>query len=109
MKSGSIWYELKFWHDDDDYTPYRVKIAYEIEPGHYEDGRYYDGYSILEIEEYPDGASESLKASLRDKVDELSDYILMDISDNEEDYEHKIEAERENKICNDIDNSFLNP
>lgn len=84
MKSGSIWYELKFWHDDDDYTPYRVKIAYEIEPGYYEDGKYHDGYSTLEIEEYPEGASDILKASLRDGVSEMFDHILMDISDSDE-------------------------
>lgn len=81
MKKGTTWHEFKFWHDEDDYTPYRAKISYEIEPGYYEEGRYFNGSTSLEIVEYPEGADETLKAMLRDKLSEESGWILLGLED----------------------------
>jgi hypothetical protein len=87
MKKGTTWYEFKFWHDDEDYTPYRAKIRYEIEPGYFEEGRYFQGSTMLEIIEYPEDASDLLKATLRDKLSEECDWILLSLEDNEDSYE----------------------
>lgn len=81
MKKGTTWHEFKFWHDEDDYTPYRAKVYYEIEPGYFEDGRYFSKSITLEIVEYPEDADETLKAMLRDKLEEQAEWILLNLED----------------------------
>lgn len=107
MKKGTEWRRVKVYDDEDNCQEYFVKLEYEYEGGYYEDGRYHDGYSRIEVLQYPEGISEETKKDINEVVQFMLEEILNDNDDDENEY--RKEAERENEICNNIDNSFLNP
>jgi hypothetical protein len=63
---------VKIWHDEDDYTEYRIKVAYDLVN------------KTIEVIEYPEGSTPLLQFMIDDKLDELLNTLA---EEDDEDYD----------------------
>lgn len=107
MKSGKQWIKVKTYDDEDNVQEFLIKVEYEYEAGYYYEGRYEEGYSRIDVLEYPNGINEDQKKQIDESVIDMWDDIL--IGNDDDEAEMRAEAQREEEILKDIDTSFLNP
>jgi len=85
MIRGTQWAEVKVWHDEDEPTIYRIKVYYEHDYGHTDEGRYIAGDKTIEVLEYPEGATDELKKMIDYQLPDVLEEILSD-TDDDDDY-----------------------
>lgn len=64
---------VKIWHDDDDYTEYQIKVAYDLIN------------KTIEVIEYPEGSTPILERMIDEKLDDLLSTLA---EDEDEDYDN---------------------
>jgi hypothetical protein len=82
MIRGTQWAEVKIWHDEDEPTIYRIKVYYEHDYGHTDEGRYIAGDKTIEVLEYPEGATDELKKMIDYQLPDVLEEILSDTDDD---------------------------
>lgn len=85
MIKGTAWTEIKVWHDEDEPTIYRIKVYYEHDYGHTDEGRYIAGPKSIEVLEYPEGATDDIKKMIDYQLPDVLDSLLSDIDDDDYD------------------------
>lgn len=91
MIRGTQWTEVKVWHEEDEPTIYRIKVYYEHDYGHTDEGRYIAGDKTIEVLEYPDGATDELKKMIDYQLPDLLDDILSDTDNDDYDLDFEYE------------------
>ena len=97
MIKGTAWTLIDYWHEEDEPTQYRIKVAYQYTGGQYVDGRYMPGIRQIEVIEYPENASHALVQYIDDQLPEIMDEILQDDGNDEWDTEDYWEEKLQNQ------------
>ena len=66
---------IKIWHDEDDYSEYRIKVAYDLMN------------RTIEVIEYPEGSTPMLQMMIDDKLSELLDTLSEEEDDDYDQWE----------------------
>lgn len=89
MIQGTQWTTVRAWHDEDDYTDYKVKVAYEYEFITNPDPFYQQIYSHIEVVEWPEGVTETAKKMINHRLNDVLTELLQE--DDEDNYEPSFE------------------
>lgn len=91
MIKGTAWADVQVWHDDDEPTEYRVKVAYEYEYISNDDPYYQEIYEKVEVIEWPEGINETTKKMINNKLGD----VLADILENDDCEPYEISFEND--------------
>ena len=87
MTTTHAWTFVKVWHEEDDYTEYKIKVEYSYESGHTADGVYWEGHKSIHVLEYPPNATNLLKLAIDNQLPYLLDQLIEEDYETDEDFE----------------------
>jgi len=96
MIKGTQWTTVRVWHDDDEPSDYKVKVAYEYEYITNHDPFYQQIQSHIEVIEWPEGVTDNLRAMINHRLNDVLAELLEDDDPDESERDFDDYYERTN-------------